>query len=89
MIEEAADKSDASAQEDPIVHVPTELLVTERETDRSGHSRPFERDRTIDAGSPPDNDYPPPVVSSRTGRSLSQEHADGLGGAADRGQEWH
>jgi hypothetical protein len=53
MIDEAADKSDVSAQEDPIVHVPTELLVTERDTDRSGHPCPFECDH-IDAGSPPD-----------------------------------
>jgi hypothetical protein len=95
MIDEAADKSDVSAQEDPIVHVPTELLVTERDTDRSGHPRPFECDHIIDAGSPQDNDYPGRDETTGGGdpsdpvRSLPQEHADGLGKAADRGQEWH
>jgi hypothetical protein len=94
MIDEATDKSDTSAQEGPIVHVPTELLVTERDTDRSGHPCPFEYDH-IDAGSPPDNDYPGRDETTGGGdpsdpvRSLPQEHADGLGEAADRGQEWH
>jgi hypothetical protein len=86
MIGEGAD-SNPGAHEDPIVHVPVDLRPNERETDRGGRPRPFERDDISDAGSPPDNDYPGREEAtaaedpSDPARSLPEEHFDSLGEA--------
>jgi hypothetical protein len=93
--EAASGNSDPGDKDGPIVQVPADMQAPKRDADRDGLPRPFEREGITDAGSPPDNDYPGRDETTGGGdpsdpvRSLPQEHADGLGEAADRGQEWH
>ena len=90
MVEGRTTDNAGPAKDDPIVQVPADMRAHERDVDRSGLPRPFERDDITDAGSPPDNDYPGRDETtgaedpSDPARSLTQEHSDNVGEAADR-----